>query len=182
VNSWVVLAGGVIGLCVLAMVFKNRIDGTLARIAFRAPVTGRYIKKRETGRLAETLSAMLLSGARLDEALETVGDALRTAPFRELIGEAQDSITSGHQLSEVLGSSPIVDPILRDILSAAEEGDAYAATLQTAAVTLSSDTRASLQSSIKLITPILTIGIALAVGGLILTTITAILDLNELAF
>ena len=70
----------------------------------------------------------------------------------------------------------------RTILTTGEESDQLVTVLGSAIATLQSQTSQTLSQTVKLLTPLLTLVIGLVVGAIILSTISAIMDLNDVVF
>ncbi len=146
------------------------------------PVTRRYLAKRETLRFCQTLYLMLTSGDQLANALKTAAETTTQPAWRTMLTEAHRDIEAGATMSTSLLQNPLIDPMARTILITGEESDQLVEVLGPAIATLQSQTAQTLSQAVKLLTPILTLVIGLAVGGIILSTISAIMDLNDVVF
>ena len=137
---------------------------------------------RETLRFCQTLHLILSSGGQLTTALKTAADATPHQKWKALIKAAHREIEAGQTLTTAMLDSPLVDPMARTILQTGEESDQMTAVLGPAIDTLQSQTSQTLSQMVKLLTPILTLIIGVAVGAIILSTISAIMDLNDVVF
>lgn len=171
-----------VSLCLGVIVAVVRLNPARTdRLRLALPIVGPWLVDRETLRLARVLAAMLESGATVTEALRAAENAMPLTPYRSLVSSARERIEGGGSLSEGLGDSPLMHPLVGAMLPIGEQGDALGRILDQAAAALAVITRRRTALALKLVTPVLTLVIGLLVGGMILATITAVLDLNELA-
>lgn len=162
--------------------FRKPVRRAGAAALFRAPGIGRYLRQRESLRLGQTVLMMLQSGARLPDALAAAGEAVTSEPFRALVEQMRKAIEAGETLRSVLRQDRMIDPAMRALLAVGEESDRLQPVLVDAVAVLEKQVNETLARSVKLLTPVFTLAIGVGVGGLILSTISAVLDLNDLAF
>ena len=172
------IAGGIAALSVLARRAMARMFRALGR---RLPVIGPYLRQRSTLDMCQTLALMLSSGATLTQALNTARNATGNPAMRDMLSEASDTITAGGTLSETLVGHPLVDQMAATLMQAGEEADRLPEVLDTVTRDLGDRTRRTLAQMIQMLTPILTLLIGFSVGAVILSTISAIMDLNDIA-
>ncbi len=181
-TSWPTLLALAALVTSAALGARRKIAPIVAALLFHLPLTGTYLRKLETLRLCQSLRLMLLSGASLPRALGSARVAVSTVPFRALLSEAADRVVAGGALADSLKPGSLVDATALALIEAGEESDRLSEVLGTVVETLAAETSAQLSQAIRLLTPLLTLVIGLTVGGLILTTISAIMDLNDIAF
>lgn len=175
------LAGGT--AAVLLIVWSWRaVRHALAPLALRVPVVGPYVKQSQTLRLCRTLALMLSSGATLPRAVTTARETTAHPAYRALMARAEEGIVSGGSLAPTLRASPLIDPMAGAMMEAAEETDRLLPVLDRLVEELAERTARTQAQAIGLITPLLTLVIGLGVGGVILSTVSAIMTLNDVAF
>ncbi|WP_208353087.1 type II secretion system F family protein [Pseudaestuariivita rosea] len=182
INGWPVLIIGGFLIALIFITFRKTISKPVASILMRLPITGRYIRQRESQKICQMLALLLRNGATLTTALTTVQTATRHPAYQALLAETEDVVVAGGTLSSSLGQSPLMDDLARTMIDAGEESDRLVAVLETASTSLAAQTSETVTRAVKLITPLLTLIIGLGVGAVILSTISAILDLNDIAF
>ncbi len=165
-----------------ARMFHDALALVVTNTLLRLPLSGPYLRKRETLRAFQALKLMLESGATLPRAVAAARDATTVPSFRVLLQTAENRIVAGGNLSDSLATPPLIDPMGLALLRAGEESDRLVLTLAAATKSLADDTANTLAQAVRLFTPMVTLAIGLAVGATILSTITAIMDLNEIAF
>lgn len=181
-TGWPVLLSASAGMILIIYMFRTHIGRGITSVLMRLPLTGRYLKQRETLKLCQSLHLMLSSGASLPLALTAAQDAVSYSSYRSLLTAAKNRIIAGGTLSETLGSSPLIDDMASTLIQAGEESDRLPETLQTVVTSLSETTTQTLNQMVRLLTPLLTLIIGVGVGAVILSTISAIMDLNDIAF
>ncbi|NSX56916.1 type II secretion system F family protein [Parasulfitobacter algicola] len=182
ISGWPLLITGVILGTVIFAVFRIQIRKALAGISMRLPVAGRYIRQRESQKICQMLALLMRNGATLTSALTTAQRATPHPAYKVLLANTEETVIAGGTLSTSLAQSPLMDDLARTMIDAGEESDRLVEVLETASVSLSAQTSETVTRAVKLITPILTLIIGLGVGAVILSTISAILDLNDIAF
>jgi len=181
-TSWpLILAGSAmlaVGFIALTRLFRSQIDA----LKIRLPLVGHYIVQRETLQLCRMLETLLASGANLSAALTTARDTTTHNLYKQLLSDAAERIEAGGTLSETLSSSALIDPLAKPLIEAGEESDRLAQMLGSVATSLEPQTSTTLEHAIGIVTPALTLLIGLGIGAVILSIISAILDLNDIVF
>lgn len=180
-DGWPVLVSGFLGFTILIAVWGRGLLDACAPILRRLPLIGPYNQRSETLRICQTLTLMLGCGANLAQALATCRQTCQTSAYITLAERAERAVTDGGRMSDVTSNNDLVDPMVAALIEAAEETDRLGEVFETIVADLSVKLRQTLKQSIQLITPVLTLLIGIVVGAVILSTITAIMDINDLA-
>lgn len=170
-----------IGIALLMFLGWGKVLGFLGRALAVIPAVAQYQNNRETLRFCQSLSLMLDAGATLPEALNAADDATTSVAWKNMISEARLKVEAGANLSDSLAEFPNFEPVTLSLLRAGEESGSIGPMLGSAMLTLQNGTKEALQKTLRLLTPALTLFIGAMVGFLIISTITAILDLNDIA-
>ena len=181
VSGWPVLAAAAACLLVLILHSGSRLIQWLRPLLMKLPVLGLHIRQRETLSFCQTMSLMLSSGATLPQALATSRRMGGSVALQDMLEQAEMAVADGGRMSDVLTQSQLLDPMAAALIEAAEETDRLAETFKTIVNDLSARLRATLKQAMQLLTPILTLAIGLTVGAVILSTISAIMDINDIA-
>lgn len=179
VSKWVGIIAAILVLATIGFLFRGHVACMLKRVATIIPVLGSYLRQRETLHFCRVLELMLSSGAQLSAAMVTARDATNDERWRRAIDDAQKEIEAGQTLEVALLGSKLLDPMARSILATAEKTDSLHKVLPPTVANLETQTSQTLSRVIGLLTPVLTLLIGVTVGAVILSTITAILDLND---
>jgi general secretion pathway protein F len=153
----------------------------LDRILLRMPVAGRLVERRESGRLARTLATLTRNGVPLLEATRISSAVLTNRAMREAVSKAADAIKEGGQLSEPLGRSGLFSDLFLRLTVVGEQTGQLDTMLARAADIYESALERQMQRLTSLVTPVVTLAIGAIVGGLILTVMSALISVNDLA-
>lgn len=152
------------------------------RAVLRMPVIGRLVQRRETGRFAGTLATLLNHGVSPLEAIRAAGNTCSNSRFRQSARDAETHLANGGQLSEALERSGIFTPLALRLTVVGERSgqlDHMLAHLQKLEETA---LQRELSRLITMLAPALTITIGIAVGGILIAVMSAVVGLNDLAF
>lgn len=186
---WVVTMHWLIWLTCLAaligVLFKATRDEGLkrarARLALSVPVLGSLIVHRETARFTRTLGMLVRNGVPLQHALEVAGQSLTNAVFSEAVATAAREVREGGGLTAALASGPLFPDLAVRLISIGERTASLAPMLDRVANIYDGLIERQMLHITQLISPALTILIGIGVGGLILSVLSAIVGLNDLA-
>lgn len=161
------------------LLLRDMISPYAERIWLRAPLIGSFLRKSETLRVLEALGLMVQSGGTLIRAVSIAAGMARYTVYKELLANAHEQMTAGARLTDVLSNSSLVDPKVTMMLRAGEESDRLGPVLDHLVVDLQMEVTRSMTQAIKLVTPVVTFLIGVSVGGILLSTVTAIMSLND---
>jgi general secretion pathway protein F len=160
---------------------KQRLGVAWQRIAWRIPLLGPHLKRQETLKMVSAIGLMLDSGATLLRAVATAREATDHPHVVVMLERAEQAITGGQTLSPVLEKAGLIDPMSMTLIMAGEEADSLPEAFEMVSRLLDARISQGITQAVKLITPILTLGLGLGVGSIILATVSAIMDMNDLA-
>ena len=182
INHWpTVLIGAGVGAAIIVFSWGS-IKKLWQKLLLVMPVTKRYLSRRETLRLCQTLYLMLSSGGQLSDAIKMSAETVSQSNWRDMLSTAHDRIKAGQSMTQAMLDNGLIDPMARTILKTGEQSDQLIAVLGPAITTLQSQTTQSLSQAVKLLTPLMTLLIGTAVGAIILSTVSAIMELNNVVF
>jgi general secretion pathway protein F len=165
-----------------ATLIASRPAGRLAyqRRLLRLPVLGAFTLKRETARFARTLGTLLRAGVPLLQAATSARTVIINGHIGAGMDRAIDAIREGSTLYRALRTETVLPPFALRIISIGEEAGKLDRMLIRLAEMLEQQTRQSVERFMSVLTPALTVGIAILIGGMIMTVISAILSINEI--
>ena len=152
------------------------------RAQLQLPVIGSVIANRETSRLSRTLATLTRNGVPMLEAVRLSGSVLRNLAFASAVTDAGESLKAGGSLSAPLMQSGLFSELSLRLITVGEQTGQLDVMLMRVAIIYEAILQRQLVRLTSLITPMLTLLIGGMVGGLILTVMSAILSVNELAF
>lgn len=150
------------------------------RLLLRLPVLGPLLRGNDTMRLASTLAILVGSGVPLLQALVAGARVLKSLPMRRAVEEAVERVREGSSLHRALGARRVFPPIFIHLVSSGEQSGRLAHMLSRAA----KQQQAENEARVRLLAGILEPAVIVAMGGVVLLVVLAILlpiiELNQL--
>lgn len=145
------------------------------------PLVGGLIERRETARLSRTLSVLTRNGVPILESLRIAAGVMSNRAYRQAIDIAGDAVKEGSSLTAPLTRSGLFPDLFLRLTAVGEKtGQLDAMQLRVAEIYEAAVER-QLKRLTDLITPVLTLVIGGCVGGLIISVMSAIFSVNDLA-
>jgi general secretion pathway protein F len=170
-------------LIVVAAVFGLRNESVRARwdqIKLRLPIFGRLVRATETGRFARTLALLVSSAVPLLEALGIAAQVVENRPLRQALGRVAVRVREGQSFARALADTREFPPVAVRLIASGEKSGRLDEMLFEAA----SHQERELDTALGVAMAALGPGVILAVGGLVLFIVLAILlpifELNTL--
>ena len=170
---------------ICALLFILRRPG--ARLAFdrcklRLPLFGSFLLQRETARFARTLATLLKAGVPLLQASASARGVIANRHVAAGIDGAIAAVREGSALNRALRRETALPAIALRMISVGEEAGKLDRMLLRVAVLFEQQTQRSVDRFMTILTPLLTVTIAVLVGGLIMTIMDAVLSINDVVF
>lgn len=181
-GNWPLVLAAVGALAAALVLLRRQVAAYSGKLVRYIPGFRDFVKRKHSLTFCQTLLQYLTAGDRMQTAIGQARTAFHDPAWVLLLEQTHDRVVDGQTLAKALNGTDLLDPLALAMIEAGEEGDQLVATLKTAAGTLRDQTKQSLSQAVKLITPLLTLVIGLGVGAVIMSTISAILDLNDIAF
>ena len=181
-KSYGLIAVLVLVVCVIAgarWVRQPNVRSELDRRILRAPMVGNIIRDAETARFARTLGSLLDGGVALPTALSISRKSLINAHMASAIDKVSRGLKQGGGLTGPLAATKLFPPMAMSFLRTGEETAQLGRMLTRLADVLDREVRQSIQRVITILTPAITIFMAVMVGGMIASIMTAILGFND---
>jgi general secretion pathway protein F len=159
------------------VVLAERIDRTLLAL----PLLGRLVTQIEAERFCRVLSVLLANAVPLPTSLDLTKEVLSNRSFRKVASDAAVAVREGKELSHILRAADRFPDGMVDFLRVGEESGDVPGALARQADLLATSTKATIDRTLALAVPLLTIVLGVIVGAIIATLLTAILSINELA-
>ncbi|MDK2125851.1 type II secretion system inner membrane protein GspF [Parachitinimonas caeni] len=173
-KEWGVI--GAIGLGVLGVVaeralryesVRRQVDGMLLKL----PLFGRFERAANTARLASTLAILTGSGVPLLNAMNAAAGVVSNRVLREVVHEAAKDVREGATLSSALGRAKVFPPVLVHLIASGEASGRLETMLDKAAQQQTGELEARVSTFTSLLGPLM----VLAMGGVVLLIVLAIL-------
>jgi type II secretory pathway component PulF len=172
---WWVIALVIVASAVLFVRFRSSAAGrhTLDGWKLRMPVVGKVVRMSIFGQFARTLSTLLQNGVPVLTALKITEQVVPNVIVKEAIARTREEVTDGKTIAQPLARSRIFPQLMVDLLKIGEETGDVPGTLRNLADTYEGELSLALKTMTNLIEPIMIIGIAMGVGALLLSVLSA---------
>ncbi|RWD47032.1 MAG: type II secretion system F family protein [Mesorhizobium sp.] len=168
----------------LVYLFLSRSAGAkalLSRWLLKIPLVGSLVKDSVIARYLETLSLLLGNGVAMTEALGLSANISTQTSLRASFAAIEDDVANGARLHNAIAKAGIFDNATTSLISLGEDANALPVVLDRAGKILQSALTRRIDTILKLLTPALTISLGLLVGSLVISVMTTILSINDLA-
>jgi len=174
---------GVIGLWFAGYALVRRPAGRRLwdALCLRLPVIGGLVTQIEIGRWARTLGTLLQNGVTLTSALSIAREIVNNVALRTALSAMGESVSEGKGLATEFSQSPVIPPIATHLVRVGEETAQLDNMLLMAARICEREVAKTIERSLALFAPLLTIFVGLLVAGVIGSVLVAVLGMYELA-
>jgi len=138
-----------------------------------APVFGKVIKLNLFGQFARTLSTLLENGVPVLTALKITEQIISNVIVKEAIAKTREEVTDGKTIAQPLGRSKIFPQLMVDLVKIGEETGDVPGALKNVADTYENELSIALRVLTNMIEPTMIIVMALGVGFLLLSVLSA---------
>lgn len=163
-----------------ALIRRPFVRLALDRAYLRLPVVGALLLQQDTAKFARCLGTLLKAGVPLLAALAAASDGVSNSYLRRNIERACRYVGEGRSLHIALRAEAELPSLATRLISVGEEAGKLDAMLLRAAEVLEQQVQRTLDRAMTLLTPVMTFGLALPIGGLMLTVMNALLSVNDL--
>jgi type II secretory pathway component PulF len=174
-TTWLFL--GLLGvvLAILFLRFKSTEAGIrkLDGWKMNAPVIGKVVKLNLFAQFARTLSTLLQNGVPVLTALKITEQVIPNRLLKDAIARTREDVTDGKTLAQPLARSKVFPQLMIDLVKIGEETGDVPGALQNVASTFENELTLALRVMTNLIEPIMIICMAIGVGGLLFSILSA---------
>jgi general secretion pathway protein F len=158
-----------------------RVRNLVSEALLKTPLLGPLIKRTVVARYLQTLSLLLANGVTMLDALKLAGDTVPQSGLRPHFADIKENVANGSKLNDAIARQPLFEKATVSLISIGEEANALPAVLERAAEMLQMRVTSQIEALLKLLTPIMTLSLGLVVGSLVVSVMTTILSINDLA-
>jgi type II secretory pathway component PulF len=168
-------------LLVLFRRYHASADGrrTIDRLMLRLPVFGGVIRLNLFGQFARTLGTLLHNGVPVLQALRITEQIVPNVVVAEAIAKTREGVTDGKTLAQPLAKSGLFPQLMIDLLRIGEETGDIPGALENVADTYERELTLGLRAMTNLIEPVMIVGIAIIVGFLLLSVMSAMFAITQ---
>jgi general secretion pathway protein F len=180
-GPWLLVAAFVLAIALRQALKDPALRRPFDRALLRLPVLGGLLREVLAARFSRTLGTLLHNGVPLIGALGIVNESIGNLAAVDAVAAATASAKDGAGLAQPLGATGVFPARTIHLLRLGEETARLSAMALRAADIHEERTRIALQRLVALIVPTITIGIGLAVAGIVASVLLAMLSLNDMA-
>jgi type II secretory pathway component PulF len=177
---WLMIATILAGSTLFAR-FKATTEGRrkIDRWKMNAPVVGKVVQLNLFGQFARTLSTLLVNGVPVLTALKITEEIVPNVILKEAIAQTRDQVTDGKTIAQPLGQSRLFPQLMIDLLKIGEETGDVPGALENIANTYENELTLQLRVLTNLIEPAMIICMAVGVGGLLFSILSAMFAITS---
>jgi type II secretory pathway component PulF len=178
---WWAMGLVLVALVVLVKRFQATTGGRRAIDGWklRAPIFGNVVRINLYGQFARTLGTLLQNGVPVLTALKITEQVIPNVIMKEAIARTREEVTDGKTIAQPLAKSKVFPQLMIDLLRIGEETGDVPGSLQNLADTYESELTIALRVLTNLIEPAMIIVMAIMVGFLLLSILSAMFAITS---
>jgi type II secretory pathway component PulF len=145
----------------------------------RAPLFGKVIRLNLFGQFARTLSTLLENGVPVLTALKITEQIIPNVMLKEAIAKTREEVTDGKTIAQPLARSKVFPQLMVDLVKIGEETGDVPGALKNIADTYENELSIALRVLTNMIEPVMIIVMALGVGFLLLSVLSAMFAITS---
>jgi len=157
---------------------KARWDGVI----LKTPMLGEIIRNMNTTNFTRTLGTLLSNGVPILTALAIVKGTLSNEVLIAAVSQAEDNLKQGKDMSSALIASGQFPKMATQMIKMGEETGKMEAMLERTANTYDKQLKITIERMLAMMEPLLIVTLGLLIAGIIISILSAILSVNDLAF
>jgi type IV pilus assembly protein PilC len=180
-TTWLFFGLAALVLGVFFVRFKSTDSGKrrLDTWKMNAPVLGKVIKLNLFAQFARTLATLLHNGVPVLTALKITEEVVPNRVMKEAIARTREDVTDGKTLAQPLARSRVFPQLMIDLVKIGEETGDVPGALQNVADTYENELTIALRVTTNLIEPVIIITMAIGVGGLLFSILSAMFAITS---
>ena len=173
---------GLAGAALLTLL-ANRPSGKalLSHVLLRLPVVGPLRRQAALLRFLDTLSLLSGNGVPLIEALKLAADTCPLPAIQTRLHAIRDYVASGERLQPAFAATKLFDAPTLTLVGIGEESNSLSPLLKRASGLIEARLKTRLDRIVTFLTPAITVGLGLLIGTLVVSVMTALLSMNQIA-
>ena len=178
---WWLMLGVVIAAVIVFKRFQATDQGRrkIDHWRMNAPVFGKVVKLNIFGQFARTLSTLLENGVPVLTALKITEQIIPNSIVQEAIAKTREEVTDGKTIAQPLARSKIFPQLMVDLVKIGEDTGDVPGALKNVADTYENELSIALRVMTNMIEPTLIIVMAVGVGFLLLSVLSAMFAITS---
>lgn len=149
-------------------------------LVLRLPLAGELVRRLEVARFSRSLGTLMKGGVPLLGALNIARDTIGNRLLAATLLEAATGLKEGRRLAEPLQASGQFPPLAIQMIRVGEETGQLEDMLLKVADTYDREVENAIHRLLTILEPVLIVGLGVAIAGIIISILVAILGINEL--
>ncbi|MCX5851761.1 MAG: type II secretion system inner membrane protein GspF [Deltaproteobacteria bacterium] len=150
------------------------------RLKITVPFIGALIHRMAMARFSRTLGTLLQSGVPLLTALAIVKNVVDNRLIADVINKASGDVEEGQSLSGTLGQSPLIPPLMIQMIAVGEQSGNLEAMLYKVANSYESEVESNITVMTSMLEPLMILVMGLFVAFIVLSILLPIFEMNQL--
>ncbi len=174
-SYWWLMLLGTLAAVILFKRFQSSPEGRrrLDEWKMKMPVFGKVIKLNIFGQFARTLSTLLENGVPVLTALKITEQIIPNIIIKEAISKTREEVTDGKTIAQPLARSKVFPQLMVDLVKIGEDTGDVPGALKNVADTYENELNIALRVMMNMIEPVMIVVMALGVGFLLLSVLSA---------
>ena len=183
INHYLLLLMGLVAVVLLFRFWKNTEQGAyiLDVIKLKIPIVRYFTRMSAVVQFSSTLGMLLEGGVNLAEALDIVVKIVNNRVLVRELNAAREQIIKQGRVAEYLKRTGLFPPVAIYLINTGEQSGQLDQMLLTVAQIYEDETREYSEGLSSLIDPIMLLVMAVIVGFILISILTPMLSMNELA-
>jgi len=180
-NYWWLMILTVIAVIILFKRFQATAEGRLKidEWKMKMPVFGRVIRLNLFAQFARTLSTLLENGVPVLTALKITEQIITNRIVKQAISKTREEVTDGKTIAQPLARSKVFPQLMVDLVKIGEDTGDVPGALKNVADTYENELSIALRVMTNMIEPVLIIVMAVGVGFLLLSVLSAMFAITS---
>jgi general secretion pathway protein F len=145
------------------------------------PILGGLIRSAAAIRFCRTLATLLEAGVGLTEGLKLMKSGAPSADIRRILDDMESALRTGGDFIEPMSRSRIFPAVLSRMLRVGSETGNFTPSLLQATEMQQAQFARSVERAMSLLEPIIILALSFFVGSIIITLMSAVVSMNDLA-
>ena len=180
-NYWWLMLAVVLAVVIIFKRFQASDEGRrkIDHWKMNAPVFGKVVKLNLFGQFSRTLSTLLENGVPVLTALKITEQIMPNSIVKEAIAKTREEVTDGKTIAQPLARSKIFPQLMVDLVKIGEDTGDVPGALKNVADTYENELAIALRVVTNMIEPVMIIIMALGVGFLLLSVLSAMFAITS---
>ena len=181
-NYWPILFAGVaLVIWLLLRSLKDPVSRAKWDVKFlRWPIMGKLLTKIEMARFARSLATLLQNGVPLLAGLSILKDTMGNVVFRDAVEVVARDLKEGRGMAKPMNEANVFPKLAVQMIAVGEETGKLDEMLFQVADVYDREVAAAVKRALALIEPVMIIGLAIVIGGIIMSLLVAMFDLMDI--